>query len=525
MTTLPTDVNTTPNYTPTEHADHHNALHAVNNILDAKGDIPVATAADTWGRLAVGTDGHVLTADSAEATGVKWAAAGGGGGISGQGAGTNSVLVGDSATASADQSTALGDFAVSSIDGGIAIGSGTNSTSAAQATTGQGAIAIGVSNATGVNGARASGANSVAIGSGDAANAAALASGAQAVAIGMLTTATGSSSVAVGLMADATDSNTVAVGYDSAASSLSTTAVGRSTQAADWSASAFGATAIAATRYSLALGANSRANTATETIAIGGGQNTTTAPLASAQGAIALGGNNFEFQNGARASGTNAVAIGSGGGNTVGAAASAADAIAIGRTASAVHATSVALGAFATTTAANQIRLGTSAETVSIPGTLSLAGYRLGAVPACRVFHNTTQSIAHNTAQDLVFNSERFDPDNLHSTATNTERITIAVAGVYVVTAHVRFTSASDYTRLDGLLLVNGTVGIDFDRNDNPGTQNTARVVRLSASWKFAAGDYVTVNVTQVNGASAARNVEASTGFQAEFEVVWAGIG
>ena len=42
-------------------------------ILDAKGDIIAATAADTASRLAVGANGTVLTADSAEATGLKWA--------------------------------------------------------------------------------------------------------------------------------------------------------------------------------------------------------------------------------------------------------------------------------------------------------------------------------------------------------------------------------------------------------------------------------------------------------------------
>jgi hypothetical protein len=45
--------------------------------LTTKGDIYAATAASTPDRLGVGTNGHVLTADSTEATGLKWAASSG----------------------------------------------------------------------------------------------------------------------------------------------------------------------------------------------------------------------------------------------------------------------------------------------------------------------------------------------------------------------------------------------------------------------------------------------------------------
>jgi hypothetical protein len=47
--------------------------------IDAKGDLVVGTGADTFARLAVGTNGHVLTAASGEATGLEWAAPAGGG--------------------------------------------------------------------------------------------------------------------------------------------------------------------------------------------------------------------------------------------------------------------------------------------------------------------------------------------------------------------------------------------------------------------------------------------------------------
>ena len=44
-----------------------------DSLVNAKGELLVASAADTITRLGAGTNTYVLTADSAEATGVKWA--------------------------------------------------------------------------------------------------------------------------------------------------------------------------------------------------------------------------------------------------------------------------------------------------------------------------------------------------------------------------------------------------------------------------------------------------------------------
>ena len=54
--------------------DDPNAIQ--NSIVDAKGDLISATADNTPARLAVGTNGQTLVADSTASTGLKWAAAG-----------------------------------------------------------------------------------------------------------------------------------------------------------------------------------------------------------------------------------------------------------------------------------------------------------------------------------------------------------------------------------------------------------------------------------------------------------------
>ena len=58
---------------------NNSLLPIVKTIVDAKGDIIAATAADAVSRLAVGANDTVLTADNAQATGLKWATPASGG--------------------------------------------------------------------------------------------------------------------------------------------------------------------------------------------------------------------------------------------------------------------------------------------------------------------------------------------------------------------------------------------------------------------------------------------------------------
>lgn len=101
--------------------DDSNAIQ--NAIVDAKGDLIAATANDTPARLAVGANGTVLTADSAEATGLKWAtpaaAAGGLTLIKTQtiGSAVSSVTVTDAFSATYDNYLITVNSGVGSVDG------------------------------------------------------------------------------------------------------------------------------------------------------------------------------------------------------------------------------------------------------------------------------------------------------------------------------------------------------------------------------------------------------------------------
>jgi hypothetical protein len=55
--------------------------NSMATAIDAKGDLVAGTGADTFSRLAVGSNNQVLTADSTAATGLKWAAPAAGGGM------------------------------------------------------------------------------------------------------------------------------------------------------------------------------------------------------------------------------------------------------------------------------------------------------------------------------------------------------------------------------------------------------------------------------------------------------------
>ena len=141
--------------------------------------------------------------------------------------------------------------------------------------------------------------------------------------------------------------------------------------------------------------------------------------------------------------------------------------------------------------------------------------------PACRVFNSSAISVATGALVLLTFNSERFDNDGIHSTTTNTGRLTCVTAGAYLITGAFSFAASAAGSQRSGLVRLNGVTQIgnlDAQRNGASATSLT-----ISTIYKLAVGDYVELGVFQDTGGSL--NVNASGNFSPEFAMAWLSAG
>lgn len=82
--------------------------------------------------------------------------------------------------------------------------------------------------------------------------------------------------------------------------------------------------------------------------------------------------------------------------------------------------------------------------------------------PACSVYNSTVQELTTSgTSLALTADSENFDNDSMHSTATNTSRITVQTGGRYEAIATVQFEANATGIR-NVFFRRDGTPGDDF---------------------------------------------------------------
>ena len=132
---------------------------------------------------------------------------------------------------------------------------------------------------------------------------------------------------------------------------------------------------------------------------------------------------------------------------------------------------------------------------------------KLASTPHVSVRHSISQSIATATDTALAFDTERFDTDTMHDTATNNSRLTATTAGKYRISANVSFASnATGYRAV--WLRKNGNSANPLARVVSPPVNGAITELCVSILENLVAADYVEVMVYQNSGG--ALNCEAA---------------
>lgn len=133
----------------------------------------------------------------------------------------------------------------------------------------------------------------------------------------------------------------------------------------------------------------------------------------------------------------------------------------------------------------------------------------------CRVYNSAAISVASLTLQTLTLDSSHWDTDSMHSTVTNTSRITFKHAGKYFVGGGISYSANAGGTFRGALIGLNG--GITYlCRTIAPVFGGTDGVpLNLNCVYNFAVNDYI--ELIAYHDAGVAINVASAFPWTPEF--------
>lgn len=151
-----------------------------------------------------------------------------------------------------------------------------------------------------------------------------------------------------------------------------------------------------------------------------------------------------------------------------------------------------------------------------------MSGNATGGSPNCRVYNSTTFNVAGSTDTNVTFDSERYDDGGMHSTSTNTDRITVPSGGdgIYLVFGTVIFGAFSDSTLRRARLTVNST---PFAQHQQPAisTASINTAISIVGVSLTSAADILRLNVRQESTSALGLDLQATANASPEFGAVW----
>ena len=116
-----------------------------------------------------------------------------------------------------------------------------------------------------------------------------------------------------------------------------------------------------------------------------------------------------------------------------------------------------------------------------------------------RVYNNADISVANASPVALTFNSERFDTDTIHSTGTNTGRLTCNTAGKYLIIGTVQYDANATGERMTSIKL-GGATFLGRVRSIANTIGGSPTVHNIAIIYELAATNYVELFVYQTSG-------------------------
>jgi hypothetical protein len=149
---------------------------------------------------------------------------------------------------------------------------------------------------------------------------------------------------------------------------------------------------------------------------------------------------------------------------------------------------------------------------------------KFGAIPTVRVSRccDLSEIPGDGTPTVLAFDAEDFDVGGLHTTSTNTSRLTASVDGVYQVSANVSWPHDGGIGAgiREITLIVNG-LGFQARAFDDQPASGSPTSQTISMLVELNAGDYLELEARQTSGIS----LEISSVYPARFAMTWVAPG
>lgn len=140
--------------------------------------------------------------------------------------------------------------------------------------------------------------------------------------------------------------------------------------------------------------------------------------------------------------------------------------------------------------------------------------------PKVHVYHSVAQSITNVTLTASAFNTERYDTDTIHDTATNNSRLTCKTAGTYSIGGNVSWEAAAAGTYRLCRIRLNGSTIIASSVSAPSAFAAVSTDLNVTVDYALAVNDYVEL-VVQHNAGAGGLQILASLNYSPEFWIRW----